>query len=632
MFGAKYSRLKFWIISLSLLIPGMFIAGLAKVLRDTEHADTSGILYIISFLISLIWINTLANRIRDYGSNPWIALFALLPIVNIVLALYYGIKQYKTVNNTENNDISLTKAVYNHAKDLSNEIKPAINEYKEKHITSNFTPSSTTSNNISNNLNISGNIVTLDENEIYEKIMLEIEEDKKVKSTWAKALAQSDGNKDKAESLYINMRFEELKYEQSYHKEELNLNEEVKEIKTENEVETKKESSSKTIVFLIILISACIISLLTYFYLNKDATTIISSSIQSDNTSIQNNTNVQKDISMSNKDINNSSSDNLKDLCIKKGGLNSWDFKKDIASCKFDYVFIDYKDLHLYSKDDIKKEKDSQLDNYLKDLCINKGGINSLNIKNNIASCKFDNIFIEYKNLHLYSNEDIYQQNINIRIKKFISAIKSRDKNLISNYINYPFFLQTSIPPIRNKEEFIEKFDLLFDDYLLNEIVNKPEEWQRMGTKGIIFKDGDLWLDIDGSKIISINYKTKKQENLKQLLITKEKDLIHQSLKDYSKPLFEVYTDKYRIRVDYLENRKYRYAAWNIDNNISDKPNIILTNGTIEYNGNGGTYSLYFSNGEYKYVIENNQAFSIKSYLKVFKNDKLLLDTELKFD
>lgn len=507
MFGAKYSRLKFWIWSLILLIINIPFAIIIKMGIYLNYMEITLIITVIMLLLpSIIWINTLANRIRDYGSNPWLALFAFVPFLSIFLALYYGIKQYKTVNNTENNDISLTKAVYNHAKDLSNEIKPAINEYKEKHITSN--------NNFDNS-NISENNPILNEDKIYEKIMLEIEEDKKVKSTWAKALAQSDGNKDKAESLYINMRFEELKYEQSYHKKELNLNEEVKEIKTENEVETKKESSSKTIVFLIILISACIISLLTYFYLNKDTTTIISSSIQSDNTSIQNNTNVQKDISMSNKDINNSSSDNLKDLCIKKGGLNSWDFKKDIASCKFDYVFIDYKDLHLYSKDDIKKEKDSQLDDYLKDLCINKGGINSLDIKNNIASCKFDNIFIEYRNLHLYSNEDIYQQNINIRIKKFISAIKSRDKNLISNYINYPFFLQTSIPPIRNKEEFIEKFDLLFDDYLLNEIVNKPEEWQKMGTKGIIFKDGDLWLDIDGSKIISINYRTKKQENLK---------------------------------------------------------------------------------------------------------------------
>jgi hypothetical protein len=43
--------------------------------------------------------------------------------------------------------------------------------------------------------------------------MIEIEQDNKVKSTWAKVLSQSDGNKDKAESLYISMRFEEIKNE-----------------------------------------------------------------------------------------------------------------------------------------------------------------------------------------------------------------------------------------------------------------------------------------------------------------------------------------------------------------------------------------------------------------------------------
>lgn len=98
-----------------------------------------------------------------------------------------------TVNNS---NPSLAKAVYNHTKDIASEIKPTINEYKEKHQTSKTNTS---------------NISPIDEDEIYEKVMLEIEEDNKVKSTWARALAQSDGDKDKAESLYIKLRFNEIK-------------------------------------------------------------------------------------------------------------------------------------------------------------------------------------------------------------------------------------------------------------------------------------------------------------------------------------------------------------------------------------------------------------------------------------
>ena len=54
------------------------------------------------------------------------------------------------------------------------------------------------------------NVELENEDAIYEQVMLEIEEDKKVKATWARALAQSDGDKDKAEALYIQFRVKEI--------------------------------------------------------------------------------------------------------------------------------------------------------------------------------------------------------------------------------------------------------------------------------------------------------------------------------------------------------------------------------------------------------------------------------------
>ncbi|MAC83379.1 MAG: hypothetical protein CL624_04520 [Arcobacter sp.] len=205
MFGAKYRRLKFWIISICLLIPLSIIKVFVKAFESSGDENSVLILYTIGLIISIVWINTLANRIRDYGSNPWISLFALIPLVNIGLALYYGIAKSKSKPekkaNINSNDSSLTKAVYNHSKDIAGEIKPAINEYKEKH---------SSVNQDKNKINVD---TIINEDEIYEKVMLEIEEDRKVKSTWAKALAQSEGNKDKAESLYINFRFINIKKE-----------------------------------------------------------------------------------------------------------------------------------------------------------------------------------------------------------------------------------------------------------------------------------------------------------------------------------------------------------------------------------------------------------------------------------
>lgn len=46
---------------------------------------------------------------------------------------------------------------------------------------------------------------------LYEQAMTEIEEDTKVRGIWAKALANSDGNIDRAKSMYIQMRVQSLK-------------------------------------------------------------------------------------------------------------------------------------------------------------------------------------------------------------------------------------------------------------------------------------------------------------------------------------------------------------------------------------------------------------------------------------
>ena len=51
------------------------------------------------------------------------------------------------------------------------------------------------------------------EDELYSIISLEIDHNDKKKSTWIKAIAQSDGDTDKEVSNYIKLRFLELKNE-----------------------------------------------------------------------------------------------------------------------------------------------------------------------------------------------------------------------------------------------------------------------------------------------------------------------------------------------------------------------------------------------------------------------------------
>lgn len=113
----------------------------------------------------------------------------------------------KDNNNQQSSDASLAKAVYNHSKDIASEIKPAINTYKEKH-------------QVTKNNNNSASNTYSNENEIYEQALKEIEEKIQIKSIWAKALAQSDGDTNKANSIYIQLRVnsinEDLTKEKQY--------------------------------------------------------------------------------------------------------------------------------------------------------------------------------------------------------------------------------------------------------------------------------------------------------------------------------------------------------------------------------------------------------------------------------
>ena len=156
---------------------------------------------IIALIISSIIIKI--KRLHDINlSGWWLPIFMLLVIPYIALYFWQGTEgknRFDEDNDktTDNSDTSLVKAVYNHSKDIAAEIKPTVSEYKQKHATSKIEAENK-------------DINLVDEDTMYEQVMLEIEEDNKVKATWAKALAQSDGDKDRAEALYIQFRVKEI--------------------------------------------------------------------------------------------------------------------------------------------------------------------------------------------------------------------------------------------------------------------------------------------------------------------------------------------------------------------------------------------------------------------------------------
>ncbi len=55
------------------------------------------------------------------------------------------------------------------------------------------------------------------------------------------------------------------------------------------------------------------------------------------------------------------------------------------------------------------------------------------------------------------------------------------------------------------------------------------------------------------------------------------------------------------IRIDELGDGRYRYASWAKGKALSDKPDLVLKNGTVRVEGTGGNHTYLFISGPYRY-------------------------------
>ena len=192
-------------------------------------------------------------------------------------------------------------------------------------------------------------------------------------------------------------------------------------------------------------------------------------------------------------------------------------------------------------------------------------------------------------------------------IKNVIALFKIGKIDKISSKIDFPLYREYPIPSIKNKEEFRERFNEVFDNTLINKIANsKLEQWSEVGWRGIMLDNGDLWMANSDGVITAINYQSDFEKKLRQNLIMKDKQNLYVSLKKFESPTYKIKTNNYLIRIDELTNSKYRYASWKMGKKENTKPNIILDNGELEFEGSGGNHVITFVNGKYTYKVYRN--------------------------
>ncbi|EPR73316.1 hypothetical protein ADIWIN_1747 [Winogradskyella psychrotolerans RS-3] len=214
-------------------------------------------------------------------------------------------------------------------------------------------------------------------------------------------------------------------------------------------------------------------------------------------------------------------------------------------------------------------------------------------------------------------------------INTITSLFKAKNIDQLAKHINYPLNREYPLLSIQNEADFKQRFSEVFDDKLVALITNsKAEQWEEVGWRGIMLNDGVIWMDSDNGKIKAINYESETERKNRTALIAKDKENLHSSLKTFDNPTLKLKTKKHIIRIDQLANNTYRYASWNITDKESSKPNLVLSDGDYEFQGNGGNYAITFTNGLYTYTIYRNSISKDdepEATLEVLKNDQIVL-------
>jgi hypothetical protein len=217
-------------------------------------------------------------------------------------------------------------------------------------------------------------------------------------------------------------------------------------------------------------------------------------------------------------------------------------------------------------------------------------------------------------------------------IKSFIANVKSNNKEGVAAFISFPLGRDYPIPNVKNKADFLKRYDQIFDATLKNEIIksNPAKDWSEVGWRGIMLNQGTLWIDTDG-KIISINYQSQAEKNLSNKLIAAEKAKLHPSIAKFKAPEYILETSKFRIRIDDLGNNNYRYASWSVKQKMSEKPDLVITNGKWIPDGSGGNSYFDFKKGDYLYrcyIIVLGTNDSPPATLTIYQNNKTILEQE----
>lgn len=197
-------------------------------------------------------------------------------------------------------------------------------------------------------------------------------------------------------------------------------------------------------------------------------------------------------------------------------------------------------------------------------------------------------------------------------IKRFINNLENEDKKALAEYFDFPFARTFPTPAIKDKADFINRFDEIFDAKFIQILTNSNtgKDWRSKTTRtksGEEFKlhsfsKSGYSIDLKDNGTVYYISASKQEKKVKAQIIEAEKQVLHKSVRAFKEPVTIIKTPNFKIRIDDLGADKYRYASWKTGQKMSDKPNLILKNGTVHFDGSCGNHVYEFRNKDYFYL------------------------------
>jgi len=220
--------------------------------------------------------------------------------------------------------------------------------------------------------------------------------------------------------------------------------------------------------------------------------------------------------------------------------------------------------------------------------------------------------------------------------RQIVELIKADRAAQLSTLVDYPLARENPLPDISTAAEFVSYYNTLFDSAFKASLkfYDDGEILERNGSYGLVgahFR-GEIWLDEDGM-IKTINYSSKKEQQLKMELTEKAKREIHPSLNNWINNVLVARSAKLLIRIDKTD-KGLRYAAWSKGRQMNEQPDLVLYNGVEERQGTMGGWTYTFTNKGWTYTVDEVDMCGDEQdcglFLELLFNDELKSKIKLK--